>query len=196
MRVLALTAALAISTFFAETTHADASDGELFGYALGKQYTEQDDESQTGGQLSLIEAKDPVKPKSIDKVFVLLTPVSHSIGRIAGETWYASGEDAIVAYERFRVILREKYSAWESEERTEQNIHASRFSDGVHELNLHVSGPHGDDTAPSASHVFRFLLTLSYLPSTEKAMAFDALAKKEMQQSATGKYSQDDLKGL
>jgi len=196
MRVLALTAVFAISTFFAETTQADANDGELFGYALGKQYARQEDESQTGGQLLLIEAKDPVKPKSIDKVFVLLTPVSRSIGRIAGETWYASGEDAIVTYERFRVILREKYGAWESEERTEQNVHASRFSDGIHELNLHVSGPHRDGIAPSASHEFRFLLTLSYLPSTKQALAFDALAKKEMQQSATSTYSDEDTKGL
>jgi len=168
----------------------------LFGYELGDRYTTQQNDSQGGGKLLLIEARDPVKPRSIDKVYVLLTPVTHSIGRITGETWYTSGENAIVEYERYRVILRQKYGDWESEERTEQSFHMSRFSKGDHELILRVSGPHRGDLAPSESHVFRFLLTLNYKPSTEKSVTFEAMANKEIEQSGVGIFSQDDTQGL
>ena len=196
MRSITLTTVLLASIFYTAISRGDVNNGDLFGYGLGDRYATQQNESQGGGKLLLIEARDPVKPRSIDKVYVLLTPVTHSIGRIAGETWYASGEDAIVEYERYRVILRQKYGDWESEERTEQNFHMSRFSKGNHELILRVSGPHQGDLAPSESHVFRFLLTLNYKPSTEKAVAFEAMANKEIEQSGAGNYSKEDLKGL
>ena len=196
MRAITLTTVLLVSAFNAEISLADANNGDLFGYELGDRYPTQQSDSQGGGKLLLIEARDPIKPRSIDKVYVLLTPVTYSIGRIAGETWYASGENAIVEYERYRVILRQKYGDWESEERTEQKLHMSRFSKGDHELIVQVSGPHSGNLAPSESHVFRFLLTLNYKSSTEKAVAFEAMAHKEIEQSGVGIFSQDDVQGL
>ena len=196
MRAITRTSVLLALTLYTTISHADANDGDLFGYALGDQYAIQEIQSQGGGQLLLIDSQDPIKPKTIDNVYVLLTPITHSIGKIAGETWYASGENAIVEYERYRVILRDKYGDWASEETTEQKFHVSRFSKGNHELVVQVSGPHSADLAPSTSRVYRFLLSLSFKPGTEEAASFEAMANKEIEQSTAGRYSGDDVKGL
>jgi hypothetical protein len=175
---------------------ADANDGDLFGYSLGERYTEQLSEPGNAGRLILIATQNPVKPAAIEKVYVLVTPVSRTIGKIAGEAWFESGEDALVTYERFRTILRNKYKGWESEERSEQHLHATRFWAAGNALNVQVSGPHRGDLVTSAEQPFRLQITLSYQPTTAAAVEFERLANGEIEQTAAGKYTEDELQGL
>ena len=196
MRAITRSVMLLPLLFYTPASIADANDGDLFGYSLGNRYTENMREAPDEGQLVLLTAQNPVKPPDIERVYVLVTPISHSIGKIAGETWYESGEDAIVAYERFRAILRNKYSGWEADERTEQHYHASRFWAGDHELNVLASGPHRGEMGEPLEHAFLFRIVLSYLPSTPAAIEYETLANAEIEQSASGKYSEEDVQGL
>jgi hypothetical protein len=196
MRSYFLSAVLVALLCYADTTCADANAGDLFGYSLGSRYTESPIRAVQPGQLSLLSTQNPIKPESVEQVFVLVTPVSHSIGKIAGETWYQSGEDALVAYELFRVILRKKYSDWESDETAQQNIHSSRFWSGDYELEVRVSGPHRDNPLMPPDKTFQLLIALTYKPSTTTAVEFEALAKAEIKQSAAGTFSEDEARGL
>jgi len=182
----------------APITHAfaDANGGDLFGYTLGDRYREADNKPRDDGRLVLIATQNPLKPDAIEKVYVLTTPLSRSIGKIAGETWFASGEDAIVAYERFRSILRNKYSHWESEEQSEMHFQGVRFSSGDYVLSVQASGPHRDNAAKISEKPFQFLITLSYSPATDAAIEFEALANEEIEQMAAEKYSEDEVRGL
>jgi hypothetical protein len=196
MRTTLLTAVLLALLSYAEASRGDANDGELFGYSLGTRYSEQQDEQIVSGKLLLLAARDPVKPAAIAQVFVLISPISHSIGRIAGETWYESGEDALVAYEQFRIILRKKYSNWESEEQTRQQFHASRFWSGDYELSVRVSGPHSENPNMPPNKTFQFLITIIYKPGTTAASEFESMANAEIKQSAMGNFSEDEVRGL
>lgn len=196
MRAITQSVMLLPLLFYTSTSSADANDGDLFGYSLGNRYTEQVSEALDDGQLVLITTQNPVKPADIEKVYVLVTPISHSVGKIAGETWYESGEDAVVAYERFRTILRNKYSGWETDERTEQHFHDSRFWAGNHELNVQASGPHRGEMGEALERPFRFWIVLSYLPSTPAAIEYETLSKAEIEQSASGKFSEEEVQGL
>jgi hypothetical protein len=196
MRAITQSVLLLPLLFHAAASNADANDGGLFGFSLGDRYTEQVVEVLDEGQLVLISTRNPVKPADIEQVYVLVTPISHSIGKIAGETWYESGEDAVVAYERFRAILRNKYSGWDTDERTEQHYHASRFWAGNHELNVQASGPHNGEMGESLEQAFLFRIVLSYLPSTPAAIEYESLANAEIEQSASGKYSEEEVQGL
>jgi hypothetical protein len=180
----------------ANVSHGDANDGDLFGYSLGTRYSEQPHEPADSGKLVLLTTQNPIKPTAIEQVFVLVTPVSRSIGKIAGETWYESGEDALVAYEQFRVILRKKYSQWDSDENTQQNFHASRFWSEDFELSVRVSGPHRDNPMMPPNKSFQFVITLIYKPSTSAAIEFEAMANAEIKQSAAGEFSEDEVQGL
>ncbi len=196
MRAYLLSVFLLTLLSYSNIARGDANVGDLFGYSLGTPYTEQIHESTETVQLVLITAENPVKPSTIDKVLVLVTPISRSIGKIAGETWYESGEDALIAYEQYRMILRKKYSQWESDETTRQNIHASRFWSGDYELSVRVSGPHSDNPMMPPGKTFQFLITLIYKPSTSASMEFEKLADAEIKQSAAGEFSEDEIRGL
>ena len=175
---------------------ADANDGDLFGYSLGASYDESDDKPQDDARLVLIATKNPVKPAGIETVYVLVTPVSRTIGRIAGETWFASGEDAIVAYERFRSILRKKYSGWETEERSEQHYQGAVFRSGDYALSVRASGPHRGNLANSQERPFQLVVSLSYRPSTVAAAEFESLANNEIKETAADRFSEDEVQGL
>ena len=196
MRALTHSIMILTAMLYAMTANADANDGDLFGSSLGERYSEQGNEEPGNGELLLIAASNPVKPTAVDRVYVLLTPISRSIGKIAGETWYESGEDALVEYERFRLILRDKYSHWESDEKAEQHFHVSNFVSGDYKLTLQVSGPHEGDQAGPYNRAFRFLLTLNFNPKTKAAIDFETMAKAEIDQSAAGRYSKEEVQGL
>jgi len=196
MRAIALSIMLPVLLFYTTNAAADANDGDLFGYSLGDRYTEQESEPRDNGQLALIATQNPVKPAAIEKVYVLVTPVSRTIGKIAGETWYESGEDAIVAYERFRAILRDKYGDWETREQTEQQFHTSRFLMGDYDLNVQVSGPHRGDLGASSKQAFRFMIALSFQPSSDAAIRFESLANEEIAQSTAGRFTEEEIQGL
>lgn len=156
--------------------HADARDGEFFGYTLGQEFLEPDDGSHDAGRVKLIAANKPVKPDSIESVYVLVTPVTRTIGRIAGETWYANGEEAIVAYERFREILRSRYADWRIDEQTDLHFHMTRFRHGDYVLGVQASGPHRDAVSGKDDRPFQLVLSLSYAGDTAAGSTFDALA--------------------
>ena len=196
MRTTLLTAVLLASLSYADASRGDANDGDLFGYSLGARYSEQQDEQVGSGQLLLLPARNPVRPAAIEQVFVVISPISHSIGRIAGETWYESGEDALVAYEQFRNILRKKYSDWESDEQAQQQFHVSRFWSGDFELSVRASGPHKDTPNMPPNRSYQFLITMIYKPGTAAASEFDSMASAEIKQSATGAFSEDEVRGL
>jgi hypothetical protein len=196
MRAFTHLAMLLALLSYATNSTADANDGDLFGYSLGDRYTEQQNEPDNTGRLILFATQNPVKPATIEKVYVAVTPVSRTIGKIAGEAWFESGEDALVAYERFRAILRNKYEGWQSEERNEQHMHATRFWAASNELNVQVSGPHRGDLVALPEQPFRLQITLSYQPTTAAAVEFERLANGEIEQSAAGKYTEDELQGL
>jgi len=180
----------------AEIALADARDGELFGYALGQVFLEPDDGSHDAGRVKLVAAAKPVKPDAIEAVYVLVTPVTRTIGRIAGETWYASGEDAIVAYERFREILRARYADWQAEEQTDLHFHMTRLHSADYVLGIQVSGPHRDALAGEGDRPFQLVLSLSYDDTSQAGSEFDLLASDEMKQALAEKISEDDLRGL
>ena len=196
MRATLLAAVLLALLTYANASLGDANDGELFGYSLGTRFSEQQNEQVGSGDLLLLIAHNPVKPAAIEQVFVLISPMSHSIGRIAGETWYESGEDALVAYEQFRVILRNKYSNWESEEQTQQKFHVTRFWSGDYDMSVRVSGPHKDNPNMPPNKTFQFLITIIYKPGTTAASEFESMASAEIKQSAAGKFSEDEVRGL
>lgn len=196
MRATLLAAVFLALMLCANTSRGDANDGELFGYALGSRYSEQKNAPAEGGQLLLLATRNPVKPAAIEQVFVLISPISHSIGRIAGESWYESGEDALLAYEQFRIILRKRYSHWESEEQTQQQFHVSRFWSGDYELSVRVSGPHSDNPNMPPNKTFQFLITIIYKPGTRTATEFESMASAEIKQSAAGTFSEDEVRGL
>ena len=175
---------------------ADANDGDLFGFALGDSYKETNDKPQDDARLVLIEAQNAVKPTGIDTVYVLVTPVSRTIGKIAGETWFGSGEDAIVAYERFRSILRKKYADWETEERSEQHYQGARFQSGNYALSVQASGPHRGNLGKYPDRPFQLVLALSYRPSVAAAVEFEALANAEIKQVTAEQFSEDEVQGL
>jgi len=182
--------------FSVRVAFADANDGDLFGYTLGDSYTEPDNNPQDDARLVLIAVQNPLKPTGIDTVYVLVTPVSRTIGRIAGETWYASGEDAIVAYERFRSILRNKYSDWKTEEQSAQHFQTARFQSGDYVLSVQASGPHRSNIAKFPERPFQFVVTLSYQASAYAAIEFESLANEEIKQVAADRFSEDEVKGL
>jgi len=186
----------AVMMFSSAVAIADANDGDLFGYALGDTYTETDDKSQDDARLVLIAAQNPVKPAGIETVYVLVTPVSRTIGKVAGEAWFASGEDAILAYERFRSILRNKYSSWETEERSEQHFQAARFQSGNYTLSVQASGPHRGSVVKFPERPFQLVVALSYRPSVTAAAEFESLANDEIRQVAADQLSEDDVRGL
>jgi hypothetical protein len=196
MRVISLSIILPVLLLHTTNSEADANDGDLFGYTLGSRYLEQESEPAADGQLVLIAAQNPVKPAAIENVYVLVTPVSHTIGKIAGETWFESGEEALVAYERFRGILRDKYGDWETQERTDQQFHASRFWMGDNELNVQVSGPHQGDLGMSSERVFRFTIALSFQPSSDAAVRFETLANEEIAKSTASRFTEEETQGL
>ena len=175
---------------------ADANDGDLFGYTLGDQYHEADNKPQDDARLVLVATQNPLKPDAIEVVYVITTPISRSIGKIAGESWFESGEDAIVAYERFRSILREKYNHWESEERSEMHYQGVRFSSGDHVLSVEASGPHRDNITKHSERSFQFLISLSYRPTTAAAIDFEAMANEEIKQAKVEKFSEEEVRGL
>jgi hypothetical protein len=186
----------AIVLFSSAAAMADANDGDLFGYALGDTYTETDDKPQDDARLVLIAAQNPVKPTGIETVYVLVTPISRTIGKVAGETWFASGEDAILAYERFRSILRKKYINWETEERSEQHLQAAQFQSGNYTLSVHASGPHRGSLVKSPDRPFQLVVALSYRPSVAAATDFESLANAEIKQVAADQFSEDEVQGL
>ena len=186
----------AIMLFSPAAAMADANDGDLFGYALGDTYTETDDKPQDNARLVLIAAQNPVKPTGIETVYVLVTPISRTIGKVAGETWFASGEDAILAYERFRSILRNKYSNWETEERSEQHLQAARFQSGNYALSVQASGPHRGSLVKFPDRPFQLVVALSYRPSVAAAAEFESLANAENKQVAADQFSEDEVQGL
>ena len=175
---------------------ADANAGDLFGYSLGDSYAESDDKPRDDARLVLIATQNPVKPTGIETVYVLVSPVSRTIGRVAGETWFASGEDAIVAYERFRSILRKRYSDWETEERSEQNFQGAVFRSGDYALSVKASGPHRDNLANSRERPFQLVVSLSYRPSTVAAAEFESLANNEIKETTANRFSEDEVQGL
>jgi len=180
----------------APNLYADANDGDLFGYDLGATYDEPDNKPLDDGRLVLLATRSPVKPSTIETVYVLATPVSRTIGKIAGETWFADGEDALVAYERFRAILREKYGDWESQERSDVHFQGSSMTSEEYSLGIQVSGPHRDNPPNSNGRPFQMVISLGYRPSTAAAADFEQLADQEVQQAAAGKFSEDDQRGL
>lgn len=179
-----------------DTSFADANDGELFGYSLGMKYSESTDKQRQNAPLVLITAESPIKPSAVEQVFVLASPVSHTIGKIIGETWYESGEDALVAYEQFRIILRKKYGEWEHNEITQQTFHASQFRTEKYDLNVQVSGPHRDNPLMPPNRTFQFQISLAFRASTSAAVEFENLADVEFKRSTTGTFSDDELRGL
>ena len=175
---------------------ADASTGDFFGYTLGNRYSGPDHKTHDDGRLVLIATTNPVKPDSIETVYVLVTPESRTIGKIAGEAWYGSGEDAIVSYERLRAILRNKYASWETEEQSRQHYQGARFWTGDYNLSLQVSGPHRDESAIQKERPFQLVLALSYMASTVAAEKFEQLAKAEISQAEAEAYSEEESRGL
>jgi len=165
---------------------ADANDGELFGYSLGERYDD----------LPSFVVSDAYKPNSIDIVFVTVTPVSNTVGKITGETWFESGEDAILAYERFRSFLRQKYSEWKTDERSEKLYQGSRFWSGDYVLSVQASGPHTNIPFYGAGRPFQLIISMNYLPSTKPSLEFEALANAEIKQVAADRYNEEDVRGL
>ncbi len=186
----------AIMLFSSAAAMADANDGDLFGYALGDTYTETDEKPKDDARLVLIAAQNPVKPTGIETVYVLVTPISRTIGKVAGETWFASGEDAILAYERYRSILRKKYINWETEYRREQHLQAGQFQSGIYTLSVHASGPHRGSLVKSPDRPFQLVVALSYRPSVAAAAEFESLANDEIKQIAADQFSEEEVQGL
>jgi len=186
----------AVIVFSSGSAIADANDGDLFGYSLGAAYKESDDKLQDDTRLVLIATQSPVKPAGIETVYVLVTAVSRTIGKVAGETWFESGEDAIVAYEQFRSILRKRYSDWQSEERSEQHFQGAVFRSGDYALSVKASGPHRGSLGKSQEQPFQLVISLSYLPSTVAAAEFESLADNEIEETAADRFSEDEVQGL
>lgn len=186
----------AIILLVAPACWADANDGELFGYRIGATYDEADNKPLDDGRLVLLATLSPVKPDAIETVYVMATPVSRTIGKIAGESWFDSGEDALVAYERFRAILREKYPDWQSQERSDVHYQGSNMRSGDYSLAIQVSGPHRDNQPNSRSRPYQLVISLGYAAATGAAGEFELLADREIQQAAAEKFSEDDLRGL
>ena len=195
MRIQIL-AVLVIGAAWASCALADANDGEFFGFELGARYLETDNRQHDDERLVLVATKDPVKPDSIDSVYVLVTPVSRSIGKIAGEAWFQSGEDAIVAYERFRSFLRNKYENWDSEEQSDVNRQVSQFTNGDYVLVLQVTGPHRTGTASAVDKPFQLVLTLAYAAGSRKANEFETMAAAEIREAANANLAEKDIRGL
>ena len=175
---------------------ADANDGDLFGFRLGDRYTEKDTKSQDDGRVVLVATKNPVKPDAIDTVYVLVTPISRSIGKIVGESWFESGEDAIVAYERYRTILRQKYPDWESEERSDVHYQGTAMNSNNLSLSVQVSGPHRDNATAPHTKSFQLVLALAWEPGTPPALDFEAQANEETRRVAIDGISEDEVRGL
>ena len=195
MRIQIL-AALVIGAAWSGCALADANSGEFFGFELGARYLDTDDRQHDDQRLVLVATKNPVKPDTIDSVYVLVTPVSRSIGKIAGEAWFQSGEDAIVAYERFRSFLRNKYDNWNSEEQSDVNRQVSQFTNGDYALVLQVTGPHRTGTASPIDKPFQLVLTLAYAAGTTKANEFEAMAAAEIREAANANLEEKDIRGL
>ena len=193
---LVLTLTLVNLVFAHQQVMADANDGELFGFELGSSYQEQDKKDHDDGRLVLIATQSPVKPDAIDTVYVLVTPISRSIGKIAGESWYESGEDAIVSYERFRSILRSKYDNWESVERSEIHLQGTQFTDDDYMINLQVSGPHRDSGVQHTGKPFQFVLSISYKVASASATEFELMANEEIKNSKAAAFKDSDTRGL
>jgi len=176
--------------------NADANDGELFGNTLGERHDDSGKPLENSGRLLSFVVSDAIKPALIDIVYVMVTPVSNTVGKIAGETWYESGEDAILAYERFRSILRKKYSDWETDERSELHYQGSRFWSGDYVLGVQASGPHSSAPVFDPGRPFQLVISMSYLPATRQSVEFEALAAAEIKQVEAGLYTEEDVRGL
>ena len=196
MRLYVTLALLVMPYAGPQQAFADANDGDLFGFALGALYGEKDNKSNDDGRLVLIATSAPVKPDAIDAVYVLVTPISRTIGKIAGESWHASGEDAIVSYERFRSILRSKYDNWESVERSELHLQATQLKHGDYTLNLQVSGPHRDSGVEHGGKPFQLVLSLSYAVASQSAAEFELMANEEIREAKSSAFSDGETRGL
>lgn len=196
MRILKIAALTPLFLVSPANVNADANDGELFGFSLGANYAADDQKAHDDGRLVLIATHNPVKPDAINTVYVLVTPLSRTVGKIAGESWFESGEDAIVAYERFRSILRNKYAGWQSEERSDVHYQATRFLHQDYALSVQVSGPHRDNSASQPDKPFQLVLTLAYQAATPSAIDFEMMASEEIRQAAVSNAAEEDVRGL
>ena len=67
---------------YAAVSAADASDGELFGYAIGDQHDVSPDTPHQETQLIKVTTHSVVKPTEVDQVFVIVTTMTNTIGVI------------------------------------------------------------------------------------------------------------------
>jgi len=157
---------------------ADASDGEFLGYSLGTAYENGGQPAEvTASGNTIFVAADPSKPADINKVTLLTTPKSQSIGFISGSTSFATEAEARKMGKHYFELLRAKYSEWrvgrEIMNKDFQIVEVS-LVDEPHELRLQL-------TQDETSNQWSFSMTLGWTHGSKEAQAWRNMATTQNQ---------------
>jgi len=180
--------------------YADASTGNFMGYQLGAEYKRgaaTQLEMTTTGNLR-VTAEQPVKPADIAQVTLLTTRETLTIGFISAEQWFATEAEAREFGRRYFGLLRAKYPDWPHGWEVmdaRMNIVEVNFNQAPHNLRLRLTKEHRDGES-----MWRFSMTLGWLPESAEEQAWRGKAVKEQvsgQQGSQQQLLQDsDVRGL
>lgn len=167
---------------------ADANDGQFMGYELGSQYpaVPQNTEISTTGNL-LIQAEEPVKPANIDRVVLVATPESRTIGYIVASSWHATEDDARAFGRRYVELLRAKYANWDfGREQMDASMRIVAVNFDRMPYNLQLSLAHEE-------HDGRMMWRVSMLLGWNKQTAeWQAWQKRAVTESMSARAAEND----
>jgi len=158
---------------------ADASNGEFMGYRLGNSYQRDVNTRQkttTNGNL-IITAEKPVKPDNIAEVSLITTSETLIVGHINAASWFETEVEARDFGRQYVDLLRAKYPDWAFGREvmdTSLRIVEVNLDRSPHNLRLRLN-----EDRRNGETMWRFSMTLSWLPDTKEILAWRNTSRRE-----------------
>jgi hypothetical protein len=191
---------LILLVFLPGIANADANDGQFMGYQLGSDYHRGANTQQratTTGNLIVI-AEQPIKPGNIAVVSLLTTPETLTIGHISASSWFKTEAEARAFGRQYVDLLRAKYPGWAfGREGMDADLRVVEVSLDRPPYNLWLrlnEDGHNDE------NMWRFSMTLSWLPDSEEALAWRDISRSQhitsREEGRKQLLEEADLRGL
>ena len=176
---ISMFSALLVSLCGTSLIMADAADGEFMGYKLGSNYqgaAEHVKATRTNGTL-IVQAANPVKPDDITDVFLIVTEATKTIGQISGSTWFDSEAKARSFAIRYVNLLHTKYADWQfgrEQMGSDLRIVEVNLDKRPYNIRFYLDEEEHDDKM-----MWRFSMTLSWLPKSKEALAWNNMVNTQ-----------------
>ena len=171
--------ALLVSLYGTSVTMADAADGEFMGYKLGSNYQGAEEHvkaARTNGTL-IVQAANPVKPNDITDVFLIVTAATKTIGQISGSTWFDTEAKARSFALRYVNLLHTKYAGWQfGREQMGSDLRIVEVNLDKPPYNIRF---YLDEEEHNDRMMWRFSMTLGWLPASKEAQAWNNMANTQ-----------------